>query len=157
MFKEQNNMKVIFIKDNGKSGKKYEVKEVSSGHARNYLIPKKIAVQATEKLLKWAETKREEQEKEAEEKLKKISNYVTEIDGLELEISVKIGDEGQLFEKINQQKISEALKELGYDVKKNQIELEESLQQMGEFPVKVKFQDNLEAEIRVIITEENNA
>jgi len=145
-------MKVILIKDIEKLGKKYEVKEISSGYARNYLIPKKIAIQATEKLLKWAETKGEEQEKKAEEKLEKISNSVSNIDGLEVEISVKTGDEEQLFEKINQQKISEALKELGYDIKKTQIELEEPLQEIGEFPVKLKFQDGLEAEIKIIIT-----
>ena len=149
-------MKIILIKDIEKLGKKYEVKEISSGYARNYLIPKKLAVQATDKLLKWAEAKGEEQEKKAEEKLEKISNSVSNIDGLEVEISVKIGDEKQLFEKINQQKISEALKELGYDIKKTQIELEEPLQEIGEFPVKLKFQDGLEAEIKIIITAENN-
>ena len=147
-------MKVILIKDIEKLGKKYDVKEISSGYARNYLIPKKLAVQCTDKLLKWAETKREEQEKKAEEKLEKISNSVSEIDGLEVEIRVKVGEEEQLFEKINQQKISEALKELGYNIKKTQIELEAPLQEIGEFPVKLKFSDNLEAEIKVIITEE---
>ena len=147
-------MKVILIKDIEKLGKKYDVKEISSGYARNYLIPKKLAVQCTDSLLKWAETKRGEQEKKAEEKLKKISNSILEIDGLEVEIRVKVGEEKQLFEKIKQQKISDALKELGYDIKKTQIELKEPLQEIGEFPVKLKFQDNLEAEIKVIIVEE---
>jgi len=147
-------MRVILIKDIEKLGRKYEVKEISSGYARNYLIPKKLAVPATDKLLKWAETKREEQEKKAEEKLKKISSSVLEIDGLEVEILVKVGEEKQLFEKINQQKISDALKELGYNVKKTQIELEEPLQEIGEFPVKLKFPDKLEAEIKVIIVAE---
>jgi len=147
-------MKVILIKDIEKLGKKYEVKEISSGYARNYLIPKKLVVQATDKLLKWAETERKGQEQKAEEKLKKISNSVSEIDGLEVEILVKVGEDGQLFEKINQQKISDALKKLGYEIKKTQIELEEPLQEIGEFPVKLKFQDNLEGEIKIIIGEE---
>ncbi len=147
-------MQVILIKDIEKLGKKYEVKEISSGYARNYLIPKKLVVQATDKLLKWAETGRKGQEQKAEEKLKKISNSVSEIDGLEVEILVKVGEDGQLFEKINQQKISDALKKLGYEIKKTQIELEEPLQEIGEFPVKLKFQDNLEGEIKIIIGEE---
>ncbi|TFB08056.1 50S ribosomal protein L9 [Candidatus Atribacteria bacterium MT.SAG.1] len=147
-------MKVILIKDIEKLGKKYEIKEISLGYARNYLIPKKLVVQCTNKLLKWAETKKKEQEEKAEKKLKKITNSVSEIDGLEVEISVKIGKEKQFFEKINQQKISDALKGLGYEIKKTQIELEEPLQEIGEFPVKLKFQDNLEADIKVIITEE---
>ena len=147
-------MKVILIKDIEKLGKKYEIKEISSGYARNYLIPKKLAVQATDKLLKWVEVKRKEQEKKADEKLEKITNSVSGIDGLEVEIRVKVGEEDQLFEKINQQKISEALKGLGYKIKKTQIELKEPLQEIGEYPVKLKFTDSLEAEIKVIITEE---
>jgi len=90
----------------------------------------------------------------AEGKLKKVSDIVSEIDGLEIEISVKVGKEDQLFEKINQQKISESLKKLGFKVKKSQIELEKPLEELGEFPVKIKFEHNLEAEIKVIITEE---
>ena len=147
-------MKVILIKDIEKLGKKYEIKEISSGYARNYLIPKKLAVQATDKLLKWVETKKEEQEKKAEEKLEKVTNSVSEIDGLEVEIPVKVGEEDQLFERINQQRISEALKGLGYEIKKTQIELEKPLQEIGEFPVKLKFPDSLEAEIKVIIIKE---
>ena len=147
-------MKIILIKDVEKLGKRYEVKEVASGHARNYLIPKGLAIQASEKLLKWAESQREIEEKKAEGKLKKVSDIVSEIDGLEIEIQVKIGKEDQLFEKINQQKISESLKELGFKVKKSQIELEKPLEELGEFPVKIKFEHNLEAEVKVIITEE---
>ena len=147
-------MKIILIKDVEKLGKRYEVKEVASGHARNYLIPRGLAIQASKKLLKWAESQREVEEKRAEEKLKKVSDVVSGVDGLEIEISVRVGKENQLFEKINQQKISESLKELGFKVKKSQIELEKPLEEIGEFPVKIKFEHNLEAEIKVIITEE---
>lgn len=147
-------MKIILIKDVEKLGKKYEIKEVSSGYARNYLIPKGLAIQASEKLLKWAEAQREKEEKKADEKLKKVSEFVSAIDGLEIEITVKVGKEDQFFEKINQQKISEGLKELGFEIKKSQIELEKPLEELGEFPVKIKFEHNLEAEVKIIITEE---
>ena len=59
-----------------------------------------------------------------------------------------------MFEKITVQKVLEQLKKLGFKVKKNQIELEKPLQEIGEFPIKIKFEHNLEAEIKVIITEE---
>lgn len=147
-------MKIILIKDVEKLGKKYEIKEVSSGYARNYLIPKDLAIQASEKLLKWAEAQREKEEKKADGKLKKVSEFVSAIDGLEIEITVKVGKEDQFFEKINQQKISEGLKELGFEIKKSQIELEKPLEELGEFPVKIKFEHNLEAEVKIIITEE---
>jgi len=71
-------------------------------------------------------------------------------------IPVKIGEERQLFESITPQKISEKLKESGFEVKKNQIDLKESIKELGEFPVKVRFEHNLEAEIRVIVTEQKN-
>ena len=147
-------MKVILIKDVKKLGKKYEVKKVSDGYARNYLIPQGLAIQASDKLLKWAESQKEMEEKKAEERLKKVSSLVSEIDGLEVEIPVKVGKEGQLFEKVNQQKISEGLKKLGFEIKKSQIELKKPLGELGEFPVKIKFEHNLEAEIKVIIIEE---
>jgi large subunit ribosomal protein L9 len=147
-------MQVILIKDVEKLGKKYDIKEVASGYARNYLIPKGLAVQASGKLLKWVEDQKSIEEKKAEEELKKVSDVVSKIDGLEIEIPVKIGKEGQLFEKVNQQKILEDLKKLGFKIKKSQVELEKPLEQLGEFPVKIKFEHNLEAEIKVIITEE---
>ena len=145
-------MKVILIKDVKKLGKKYEVKNVSDGYARNYLIPQGLAIQASSKLLKWAESQKEIEEKKAEERLKKVSSLVSEIDGLEVEIPVKVGKEGQLFEKVNQQKISEVLKKLGFEIKKSQIELQKPLGEVGEFPVKIKFEHNLEAEIKVIVS-----
>jgi large subunit ribosomal protein L9 len=147
-------MQIILIKDVEKLGKKYDIKEVASGYARNYLIPKGLAVQASGKLLKWVEDQKSIEEKKAEEELKKVSDVVSKIDGLEIEIPVKIGKEGQLFEKVNQQKILEDLKKLGFKIKKSQVELEKPLEQLGEFPVKIKFEHNLEAEIKVIITEE---
>jgi len=145
-------MKIILIKDVKKLGKKYEVKNVSDGYARNYLIPQGLAIQASSKLLKWAESQKEIEEKKAEERLKKVSSLVSEIDGLEVEIPVKVGKEGQLFEKVNQQKISEVLKKLGFEIKKSQIELQKPLGEVGEFPVKIKFEHNLEAEIKVIVS-----
>lgn len=146
-------MKVILLQDVEKLGKKFEVKEVKNGYARNFLIPNNLAKPATKEALKWLGMQKEITEKKAEEELKKTEDTVSQIDGLEVIILVKIGDEGQLFEKITSQKISEKLKELGYEIKKTQIDMEKPFDTMGEFPVKIKFQDNLEAEIKVIITE----
>ena len=80
--------------------------------------------------------------------------FRSNIDGQEIIIPVKIGEEGQLFESITSQKIYEKLKELGFEIKKSQIDLPEPIKELGEFPVKIKLEHNLEAEIRVIITEE---
>lgn len=147
-------MRVILLQDVENLGKKYEVKEVKDGYARNFLLPKGLAKPATDEALKWLEAQKEIEEKKAEEELKEIQQLASKVDGTELVIPVKIGEEGQLFEKITSQKIFEKLKELGFEITKNQIDLAEPIQELGEFPVKIKFSHNLEAEIRVIVTEE---
>ncbi len=94
------------------------------------------------------------QARATEEELKKIQEIASAIDGQELIIPIKVGEEGQLFESITAQKISEKLKELKFDIKKNQIGLIEPIKELGEFPVKIKLEHNLEAEIKVIVVEE---
>ena len=147
-------MKVILLQDIEKLGKKYDIKEVAAGYARNFLIPKGLAKPATKVALKWLEVQKEIEAKKAEEELKKIQDFVAKVDGLEVVFQVKVGEKGELFESINSQKISEKLKELGFGIKKTQIELKEPIKELGEFPVKIHFEHNLEAEIKVIIVEE---
>ena len=147
-------MRVILLKDVENIGKKYEVKEVKNGHARNFLIPKGLAKPATKEALTWLETQKEIEVKKVEEELKKTQEKATIIDGQEIIIPVKVGEEDQLFESITAQKIFEKLKELGFNVQKNQIDLKEPIKELGEHPVKIKFEHNLEGEIKVIITKE---
>jgi large subunit ribosomal protein L9 len=147
-------MRVILLQDVEKLGKKYEIKEVKDGYARNFLIPKKLAIPATNKNLNWLEKQKEKEIKKAEEELKKIQELATAIDGQEIIIPVKVGEEGQLFESITIQKIWEKLKENGFNVTKNQILLNSPIKELGEFPIKIKFPHNLEVEIRVIVVEE---
>lgn len=147
-------MRIILLHDVENLGKKYEVKEVKSGYARNFLIPKGLVKPASKEALIWLETQKEIEAKKAEEGLKKVQEKATVIDGQEVIIPVKIGEDGQLFESINAQKIFERLKELGFDIKKKQIELETPIKELGEFPVKVKFEHNLEGEIKIIVVEE---
>ena len=147
-------MRVILLKDVEKIGKKFEVKEVKSGYARNFLIPQGSAKPATEEALIWLETLKEIEEKKAEDGLKKVQEVASSIDDQEVIIPVKIGDEGQLFESVSAQKIADKLKEAGFDIKKTQIELAEPIKDPGEYPVKIRFEHNLEAEIRVIVQKE---
>ncbi len=147
-------MKVILLKDIENIGKKYDLKDVKDGYARNFLIPKGLAKEATAEVLEWLEIQKEIQEKKAEEELKKAQDIASSIDNLEVVIQVKVGDDNQLFESISPQKISEKLKEMGFNIKKNQIEIKGPIKELGEFPVKIKLEHNLEVELKVIITEE---
>ena len=147
-------MRVILLQDVEKLGKKYDVKEVADGYARNFLIPKGLVKIAAKENLKWLEKQREIGTKKAEEDLKKVQGIASAVDDQEIIIPVKVGEQDQLFESITAQKIYEKLKELGFDIKKTQIDLIEPIKELGEFPVKIKFEHNLEAEIRVIVVEE---
>ncbi|HEX9721983.1 MAG TPA: 50S ribosomal protein L9 [Candidatus Paceibacterota bacterium] len=147
-------MKVILLKDVPKIGKRFDVKEVAEGHARNFLLARNLAKVATPEALEWLHMQKELLEKKAEEDLKGMQELASSLDDLEVPLPVKVGEEGQLFESINAQKVADRLKELGYNVKKSQLKLEEPIKEVGEFPVKIELDHNLEAEIRLIITEE---
>ena len=147
-------MKVILLQDVDKVGKKFEVKEVKDGFARNFLISQNLAKLATREALKWLETQKEMIDQKEEDDLKDIQEKATAIDDQEIIIQVKVGEDGQLFESINAQKIADKLKEAGFSVKKTQVELAEPIKELGEFPVKIKFEHNLEAEIKVIVNKE---
>jgi large subunit ribosomal protein L9 len=147
-------MRVILLKDIENIGKKHEIKEIKDGYVRNSLIPNGLVKPVTKEVLKWLEVQKEIESKKAEEVLKDIQELASKIDGIEIVVPVKIGEKNQLFEKINSQKIHEKMKEAGFDIPKSQIDLQEPIQETGEFPVKIKFDHNLESEITVVVTEE---
>ncbi len=147
-------MRVILLKDVQEVGEKHQIVDVSNGYARNFLIKKGLARMVSpgdEKLVAKAEEKRKI---DAEKELQKIQEQVKEIDGREVEISVKVGEKGQLFEAVTAQKIAEKMKEDGVDISKENIVLKEPIKEIGEFKIKIAFKHNLEAEIKVIIIEE---
>jgi large subunit ribosomal protein L9 len=147
-------MKVIFTKDVDGISKKFEVKNVKDGYAKNYLIPNKLAIVANKESLKWLEIQLELSEKNQEQALKETQLIVGKIDGLELVFSVKVGDKGQLFQSITSQKIKESLLDEGFKIDKNQIKLEDPIKKLGEFQVKISFDHNLEGSVKVVVVEE---
>jgi len=147
-------MKVIFLKDVEKVGKKFDVKEVADGYARNFLFPKGLAKPATEAALKELETEKATAEFAAELDLKKTEEMVASLDGQEIELQTKIGDDGKLYGSITPAKISKVLEVKGFDVKKKQIKLAEPIKETGEHEVTLELDHGLEAKIKVIVTEE---
>ena len=147
-------MRVILLKNIENIGKKFEIKEVKAGYARNFLFPEGLAKLATKEALTWLETQKEIEATKAEEELKEFQGKAGSLDGQEITISVRVGEQGELFQSINTQKITERLAEMGFTVKKSQIGLEGPIKDLGEYPIKIKFEHNLEAEIRLIVAEE---
>ncbi len=147
-------MKVILLKDEPGIGKQYEVKEVKEGYARNFLFPRKIAKPATPKNLLWLEQILRDKEKAAEKELEKIEKIVSQIDGQEIEIKMKQGEKGELFEGLDAKKIAKKLKGMGYDTSKFKIILEKPIKEAGAYDVKLLFKENLEAEIKLLVVGE---
>ena len=145
-------MKIILLKDVEKLGKKGEAKNVADGYARNFLIPNKMAVLATKsELIKLEEQKKIEAEK-AERELKIYQEMANQIDGSEIEIPAKVGEDGKLFGAVTPSQIVEKLKENNFEIKKEQIKLEEPIKEIGEYEATIEFPHNLEAKIRIIVT-----
>ncbi|MEA2113636.1 MAG: 50S ribosomal protein L9 [Patescibacteria group bacterium] len=144
-------MKVILLQDVEKLGKKNELKEVADGYARNFLIPNKMAVLATEpEIVKMEEQKKIEAQR-AEEELTRFQKLASELDGLELEITDKADDSGKLFGAINAIKISEKLKEQGFEIEKNQIKITKPIKEAGEYEILIELPHNLEVKIKIIV------
>lgn len=149
------NMKVILTKDVENLGKKFEVKEVADGYARNFLFPNDFAKLATESSLNKLEKEREEAVVLAEADLKAEEEVASRLDGQEIEISAKADEGGKLFGAINAIKLAKILNDKGFEISKNQIKLDEPLKEIGEHDdILIEFSHGLEAKIKVIISGE---
>jgi large subunit ribosomal protein L9 len=147
-------MKVILLKDVKKVGKKNEIKEVSDGFARNFLLPKKLAILATKAETRKAEERAEKIRLQAEADLAKNQEVIVKLEGFEIEVPAKAGIEGNLYAAVSSAQISKVLQTKGFEIKKNQIKIDEPIKELGEREVIIEFPHGLEAKIKVIITEE---
>ena len=130
-------MKVIMLKDVKNVGKKDEVKEVSDGYARNYLIKNKMAIAYTKGSEKVLE-KQLEEKAEQEAELKAQAEAVAEkLKTVRLEFALSAGKEGQVFGSISSKQITDALNKQGIKVEKRKIKMEESISSLGTTKVKV--------------------
>jgi len=146
-------MKVILLQDVPELGEKGDVKEVALGHARNFLIPKGLAQEATEEKVKEVEAEKVKQAKEAEVDLIKTEELAQKLEGQTMEIVAKASEEGTLYAAVSAIKVAEALKAQGLEVRKEQINVGH-IKELGEHEVVINLEHNLEARITLIINAE---
>ncbi|WP_430789589.1 50S ribosomal protein L9 [Virgibacillus flavescens] len=148
-------MRVIFLKDVKGKGKKGEVKNVSDGYARNYLLKNNIAEEANAGNVKALEAKkRKEDQLEQKEKEEAIALKDT-LAELTVEMKAKSGDGGRLFGSITSKQIAEALeKEHGYKIDKRKIELDQPIRALGYTTVPVKILPEVSGSIKVHVSEQ---
>ena len=144
-------MKVIFIKDLKKQGKKDEIKEVSDGYATNFLIKNGYAVKYTktsnERLYDDIKERELKEAKDIEEANKIKDKLAKE----NIVFNVKVGKDGKVFGNISTKQISEKLTNLGYNIDKKKIILDTTLNTLGTHNVKIILHKKVEATLRVTI------
>ena len=161
-------MKVIFVKDVPRVGRKNEIKEVTDGYARNFLFTKGLARPADEASLKTITRETTRKEKEKSEEYKKYKALAEKLAAMPLRFKVKMsvpkgrdlaskgggGEKGKAFGSITAAKIFDALKKQGISIEKEWIDLEESIKTSGKHTVTIKFPHELKEEITVIVESE---
>jgi large subunit ribosomal protein L9 len=132
-------------------GRRGEIVKVADGYARNYLLPRKLALPATDSNRKWVERERKIVEaKEAEER-GGAEAIATRLAALEIAISRKVGDTEQLYGSVSNQDIADVLKEKGFDVDRRKILLPDAIKTLGEFTVPVKLHRDVTAQLKVLV------
>jgi len=145
-------MKVILLQDVKGTGKEGQLVEVSPGHARNFLLPRKLAVEATPANLAELEKKQKHEEIKRVKELGKASELAKKLEGQMIRIEAKVGEKGRLFGSVTNKEISEALEaQTGVIIDKRRIVLEEPIKTVGEKTVEVKLHPQVSAKLKVEI------
>lgn len=147
-------MKVIFQQDVKGKGKKGEIKNVSDGYARNFLLPKGLAVEATQgnvNALKDVKRREQAKEQELEAQARTLKDKLEQLD---FKIPAKAGENGRLFGAVTSKQISEALKKQKLKVDKKQIQLDEPIRALGVTPVEIRLRAGITATLRVHVVEQ---
>ena len=145
-------MKVVFLEDVSHKEKKGDIKEVSDGYARNFLLPRGLALPATQGAVKSAEKLSEERERKRARQHNEYVELAGQINGKELKFERKASGKGTLHGSITTADIAEALsKAIKVDVDRKKIALKSSLHQVGSYEVEVVFVKDAVAKITVTI------
>ena len=147
-------MKVIFLQDVKGQGKKGEVKNVSEGYARNFLLPKGLVKEASEGNIKTLEVQNQALEKKKQKEKEDAQALAAKLGEMTVVIKAKAGEGGRLFGAITSKHVAEALAKLGITVDKRKIELDEPIRSLGVTQVPVKLHPDVKATLKVQATEE---
>ncbi len=147
-------MKVILLEDVEKLGKAGEVIEVKNGFARNYLIPRKLAIPATGKNLAQLEHQKKMIQARELKRRKTAQALKEQIEKLSVTIPCKVGESDRLFGSVTAIDIAQALKKEGIEIDKRWIKLEEPLKNLGVYTVPIHLNQELEANLKVWLVKE---
>lgn len=147
-------MKIILLQDDKKLGKKGAVVEVNEGFARNFIIPKKIGIEATPKNMNDLKLQKANEEKIAKEQLESAKELAVSLEQMPVVVKIKSGEGGKTFGSVSTKEIAAAMKEQhGVELDKKKIQLSESIKSFGTVEVPVKLHPQVTAKLIVRVVE----
>lgn len=148
-------MKVILLENVKSLGKKGEIVNVNDGYARNFILPKKLGVEATGKNLNDLKLQKNNEKKVAQENLDAAKELAAELSAGKVELAIKVGEGGRTFGSVSSKEIAVAVKDqMQLDIDKKKIQLKESIKSLDTHIVTVKLHPEVSAELKVVVKEE---
>jgi len=148
-------MKVVLLKDIKGTGKKGEIINASDGHARNFLIPRGLAKEVTDGVMREIEHQTASKKKKEQEMLDEAKALAAKIEKLEVKFVTKAGEGGRLFGSITNKDIAEEIKKKhGIDIDKKKIVLDQPIRTLGAMEVTIKVYPQVTAKIKVHVSEQ---
>ena len=148
-------MKVIFLQEVKGKAKPGEIKEVADGYARNYLIPKGFAVEATPTKMKETEEKNKAAQKQKDKELHEASQLKEKLQDQIIHIKARTGGGDKLFGAVTTKEIADSIKEnLSLSLDKKKIDIAEPIKHLGQYQIKIKIYANIQVDITVIVEAE---
>jgi large subunit ribosomal protein L9 len=147
-------MEVILLADVKELGKKGELVDINEGYARNFILKKKLGIEATAKNLNDLKLKKANEEKLALEKLEQAKSFAAELEEKSVVLKIKSGEGGRTFGSISTKEIAQATKEqLGYEIDKKKMVLSEPIKTLGTHIISVKVHKDVTAKLTVKVIE----
>ena len=147
-------MKVILRKDIEKLGNAGDIVTVKDGYARNYLLPRGLAVPATPGNLRAVEEEKKLAELRANREKRAAEKLAEKLNSVSVTATVSVGEEDKIFGAVTTQMIADLLKEKGYDIDRRKIHLEEPIKALGIYDVPIKLHPEVEAKVKVWVVRE---
>ena len=148
-------MKVILLQDVKALGKKGEIVNVNDGYARNFILPKKLGLEASGKNLNDLKLQKANEEKVAQQILDEAKELAKKLEAGKVELAIKIGEGGRAFGSVSSKEIAVAVNDqMGYDIDKKKIQLKDAIKALGTHTVPVKLHPKVTASLKVIVTEQ---
>jgi large subunit ribosomal protein L9 len=147
-------VKVILLRDINTVGSAGEIVSVANGYARNFLIPKRQALMATDANVAKFESQRRQHEAVADRDKRSAEAQAAELEKVSLTATVRVGEGERLFGSVTTQNIADLLKEQGHDVDRRKIELEEPIRALGVYTLLIRLEHDVKASVKLWVVKE---